>query len=64
MSDDMCDPEPAPSPLMKQREVAAFFKCDPRTIRNWTSRGLLTPTKVGRTVFYSRAQVELLAGIS
>jgi len=52
----------APSPLMTQREVAAFFKCEPRTIRNWTRRELLKPIRIGRRTFYCRTEVEKFAG--
>ena len=48
--------------LMKQREVAAFFKCTTRTIRNWVKEERLPQHKVGKSVFYHRADVDRLAG--
>jgi hypothetical protein len=51
------------SPLLLQREVAELFRCSPRTIRNWTGRGLLHPIHIGRRTFYSREEIERLSKI-
>ena len=51
-------------PLMTQQEVAELFRCTARTIRNWTKDGLIMPHRIGRSVFYHRAAVENLAGLS
>lgn len=48
--------------------VAKFFGAHPQTCRRWVKRGVLPPPaiKVGRTVRWSRAQLEsvLAAGVS
>jgi DNA-binding transcriptional MerR regulator len=49
--------------LLLQREVAELFRCSPRTIRNWTGRGLLHPIHIGRRTFYSREEIERLSKI-
>ena len=43
--------------FMTQAEVAALFRCDPRTIRNWTNLGLLNPIRVNRRPLYARPDV-------
>lgn len=50
-----------PSPLMTTQEVATYFRCTTRTIRNWVRAGLLHPTRIQRTLFFRRTDVELLA---
>ena len=55
---------PDPSPLLlKPAAVAALFGVTTRTIRNWQRRNLLTPMRVGRSVFFRRSEVESLAGL-
>ena len=46
--------------LMKRLEVARHFGCTPRTLWNWEQKGLLTPVRVGRSVFYNLDQIETL----
>ena len=41
-------------------EVAEIFSRSPRTIRDWVTRGLLQPVRVGRSVFIPKAQVDAL----
>lgn len=48
----------APLPkLMTTAEVAAFFGCTERTIRNWRKRGVLRARRVGGSVFFIADEV-------
>lgn len=49
-------PDPLPA-LLTTREVAAYRRVTPRTIRNWERAGLLTPIRFGRTVRFRREDV-------
>lgn len=48
------------SPVMTALEVAAYFRRTTRCIRYWTTAGLLHPTRIGRSIFFSRIEVEAL----
>lgn len=45
------------------KELAVMFGCTERTIRNWVYRGLVMPTRMGRTVRFSLAEVERLCAV-
>ena len=47
-----------PDPLMSEREVALYLKVSVRTIVNWKQRGIIPYFKIGRTVRYSREQID------
>lgn len=48
------DPLPA---LLTTKEVAAYRRVTPRTIRNWEKAGLLTSVRLGRTVRFRREDI-------
>lgn len=50
----------APPKLMITSEVAAFFNCTERTIRNWRRRGVLRARRVGGSVFCLEDEVVAL----
>jgi len=41
-------------------EVAAIFRVTPRTVRQWTTDGVIDRIRIGGTVRYRRADVEAL----
>jgi excisionase family DNA binding protein len=47
-----------PSSLMSEREVALYLKVSARTIVNWRQRGIIPFFRIGRTIRYSREQVD------
>jgi excisionase family DNA binding protein len=48
----------SPGPLMSEREVAEYLKVSVRTIVNWKQRGLIPYFRIGRTIRYSREQID------
>lgn len=46
--------------LLTRKETAKFFDVTVRTITNWTSQGIITPTKVGGKVFFLKSDLEAL----
>jgi excisionase family DNA binding protein len=48
----------SPGPLMSEREVALYLKVSVRTIVNWKQRGIIPYFKIGRTIRYSREQID------
>jgi excisionase family DNA binding protein len=56
---DMSD-LPEQNPLMTTREVAEVFRRSERTIRDWVRKGWLKPVRVGRSVYFRRADIERL----
>jgi hypothetical protein len=55
---------PAPTALLRRREVAAMFAVDERTVRRWEATGKLTPLPEGPRR-YLRSEVEaLLRGLT
>ena len=46
--------------LMTSADVAAFFGCTERTIRNWRKRGVLRARRVGGSVFFLEDEVVAL----
>jgi len=46
--------------LLSKAETAKFFDVTVRTITNWTSQGIITPTKVGGKVFFLKSDLEAL----
>jgi excisionase family DNA binding protein len=47
-----------PGPLMSEREVALYLKASGRTIINWRQRGLIPYFRIGRSIRYSREQID------
>jgi excisionase family DNA binding protein len=47
----------SPGPLMSEREVALYLKASARTIINWRERGLIPYFRIGRSIRYSREQI-------
>jgi excisionase family DNA binding protein len=43
---------------MSEREVALYLKVSARTIVNWRQRGIIPFFRIGRTIRYSREQVD------
>jgi excisionase family DNA binding protein len=48
----------SPGPLMSEREVAGYLKVSVRTIVNWKQRGIIPYFRIGRTIRYSREQID------
>jgi excisionase family DNA binding protein len=46
------------SSLMSEREAALYLKVSARTIVNWRQRGIIPFFRIGRTIRYSREQVD------
>ena len=46
--------------LMTRKEVAAFFKINIATVRNWTIQGTLKKYGVGDRVYFKRTEIETL----
>jgi len=46
------------SSLMSEREVALYLKASARTIINWRQRGLIPYFRIGRSIRYSRNQID------
>jgi excisionase family DNA binding protein len=47
-----------PSSLMSEREVAQYLRASVRTIINWRQRGLIPYFRIGRSIRYSREQID------
>jgi excisionase family DNA binding protein len=43
---------------MSEREVALYLKASARTIVNWRQRGLIPYFRIGRSIRYSREQLD------
>jgi excisionase family DNA binding protein len=43
---------------MSEREVAVYLKASPRTIINWRQRGIIPYFRIGRSIRYSREQID------
>lgn len=50
--------------LLTTAEVARLFRRSTRTIRNWVRDGRLIPIQVGRSVYFSDAEISRVLGIS
>ena len=48
----------SPGPLMSEREVALYLKASARTIIDWRQRGLIPYFRIGRSIRYSRDQID------
>jgi hypothetical protein len=46
--------------LLRAAAVATVLNVTTRTLRRWETRGLLTPVRVGRTVFYRGTDIRAL----
>jgi excisionase family DNA binding protein len=44
--------------LMSEREVALYLRASARTIINWRQRGLIPYFRIGRSIRYSREQID------
>ncbi len=49
--------EPAVPKLLTLKEAAELLRCDPRTLRRWTSAGLVPRVKLGGSVLYDEADL-------
>lgn len=43
--------------LLNQKQVAEQFSVSRQTIRNWEIKGWITPIRLGRRVFFSKAEI-------
>ncbi len=43
---------------MSEREVALYLRASARTIINWRQRGLIPYFRIGRSIRYSREQID------
>jgi excisionase family DNA binding protein len=43
---------------MSEREVAVYLKASTRTIINWRQRGIIPYFRIGRSIRYSREQLD------
>jgi excisionase family DNA binding protein len=43
---------------MSEREVAVYLKASARTIINWRQRGIIPYFRIGRSIRYSREQID------
>jgi len=43
---------------MSEREVALYLKASARTIIDWRQRGLIPYFRIGRSIRYSREQID------
>ena len=48
----------SPGPLMSEREVAVYLKVSTRTIIDWRQRGISPFFRIGRSIRYSRDQID------
>jgi excisionase family DNA binding protein len=46
------------SSLMSEREVALYLRASARTIISWRQRGLIPYFRIGRSIRYSREQID------
>ena len=53
---------PMPDDLLTTAEVAKLVRRTPRTIRNWTAKGLLSPLRLPGPSLFRRRDVEQLLG--
>lgn len=44
--------------LLTRNEVAAYFKVNISTVRNWTNQGFLIKYGLGDRVYYKRSEIE------
>lgn len=49
-----------PGDLYTVRDVESLFRISRRTVTNWHYAGILKPVKVGKGVYYRRADIEKL----
>ncbi len=45
-------------PLMSEREAALYLRVSVRTIITWRERGLIPYFRIGRSIRYSRDQID------
>ncbi len=46
------------SPLLSERQAAKYLNISLRTVINWRERGLIPFYRIGRTIRYSREQID------
>lgn len=44
--------------LLSSSDIQALFHRSDRTVRRWVERGLLMPVRMGRSLFFRRADIE------
>ena len=48
----------SPRTLMSEREVALYLRVSARTLVDWRQRGIIPYFRIGRTIRYSREQID------
>jgi excisionase family DNA binding protein len=48
----------SPGPLMSEREVALYLRVSTRTIIDWRQRGIIPFFRIGRSIRFSRDQID------
>jgi len=48
----------SPCPLMSEREVALYLRVSARTLVDWRQRGIIPYFRIGRSIRYSREQID------
>ena len=48
----------APGTLMSEREVALYLRVSARTLVDWRQRGIIPYFRIGRSIRYSREQID------
>ena len=48
----------SPGSLMSEREVALYLKVSARTLVDWRQRGIIPYFRIGRSIRYSREQID------
>ncbi len=51
-------PGVSPGPLISERDAALYLKVSARTIIDWRQRGLIPFFRIGRSIRYSREQID------
>jgi len=48
----------SPCTLMSEREVALYLRVSARTLVDWRQRGIIPYFRIGRSIRYSREQID------
>jgi hypothetical protein len=51
-------PTPFSEELLTRNEVAAYFKVNISTVRNWTKQGILIKYGIGDRVYYKKSEID------
>lgn len=46
--------------FLTTKQIADMFGRQPRTVRNWVTRGLLKPRRIGRSVFFLLSDIDAI----